>query len=303
MSKWIAGVFAALLTLSSALAEQDCRLTLATSLPTTIKENAIFVDGAIGEHPIKLVVDTGAQTSVLRHDLADQLGIKYDILKSYQYASIFGGVGMHHFAKIKGFTLGTLKADGVAVLLMPDNTKHSRAWDGLLGENILSVYDVDFDFAKAKMNLFLPHPCPGKVVYWTQDDDAVAKVPMEFGGDHIRLPIMLDGQKINAILDTGASDTVLDQETFMPLFGLTPQSPGVISVTTPGEALPRYSYTFKTLNFDGVTVQNPKVWFISQKYSKDPDYKMLLGMNVIRQLHMFISYKEKMLYITSATQH
>jgi len=77
----------------------------------------------------------------------------------------------------------------------------------------------------------------------------------------------------------------------------------VISVTTPGEALPRYSYTFKTLNFDGVTVQNPKVWFISQKYSKDPDYKMLLGMNVIRQLHMFISYKEKMLYITSATQH
>jgi hypothetical protein len=89
----------------------------------------------------------------------------------------------------------------------------------------------------------------------------------------------------------------------MPLFGLTPQSPGVSSVTSPGEPLPRYRYTFKALSFEGVVVKNVQVVFVSQKYSKDPDYKMLLGLDIIRQLHMFISYKEKMLYITSATQH
>lgn len=293
--------FAAMMVLSPTLAEEDCRLQLAASLPMTYYDGAIVVDAAIGDHPLKLIVDTGASTTMLRESVAAQMGLKYDVLKHWQYASVFGGVRLHHSARVKDFTLGNLRGSGLSVFLMPEDEKQAWVQDGVLGANVLSVYDVDFDFAHGKLNLFLPHRCRGKVVYWTQNEDLVAKLPIDFNGSHIRIPVQIEGKEIDAVLDTGASDTVLDQETFMPKFGLTPQSPGVQEYHDPADPMPRYTYTFKTLTLQGVTVNNAKVRFISQEYSKNPSYKMLLGMDVLRQLHLFIAYKEKMLFVTSAT--
>lgn len=296
----LAAALAVLATLPAS-AEEDCRLQLAASLPMTYYEGVVTVDAAIGDHPLKLIVDTGAPLTMLREKVAAQMGLKYEILKRWQYASVFGGVHVYRSATVKDFTLGKLRGSGLTVMLMPEDERQTWVPDGVLGANVLSVYDVDFDFAHGKLNLFLPHRCPGKAVYWTQNDDLVAKLPMDFHGDHIRVPVQIEGKKIDAILDTGSTDTILDQETYMSSFGLTPQSPGIQEHHSAVDPTPRYAYTFKTLMLEGVTVNNAKVGFISQEYSKNPDYKMLLGMDILRQLHLFIAYKEKVLFVTSAS--
>ena len=294
-------VFVAAVAAAPAAAEEDCRLQIAGSLPLTAEPSGLVsVTAGIGGRPIQLVVDTGAPNTSIRQSLAKELGLDYDMLKRWEKHRLFGGTDIHRVVAVNDFTLGTLKADGISLLLVPDDAPKPWLKDGLLGESVLSLYDVDFDFGHAKMNLFLPHRCPGRVVYWTRDENLLAKVPFRMEGGHIRVHVNVDGRDIEAALDTGSNRTVMDLETYMPAFGLTESSPGLVPIHDSRDPNDRYRYTFKTLTFEGVTVNNPHVVLISQSYSKAPNYRMLIGMDILRDLHLFIAYKEKMLFITSA---
>ena len=298
----LTAAFAAAVAFVPAAAEEDCRLQIATTLPITLETSGhVSVPAAIGGHPVKLVVDTGAPNSSIRESLSKELNLNYDVLKRWQRSRIFGGININRFVTVNEYTLGNLKADGVSLLLIPDEKWSPGMQDGLLGANIMSLYDVDFDFARAKLNLFLPHRCPGRVVYWTDDEGLIAKVPFHMEGGHIRIKVDVEGKEIEAALDTGAPMTVMDLETYMPKFALAENSPGIEKLVDRRDPNERYRYTFKTLTFQGVTVLNPRVTFISQEYSKAPNYRMLIGMNILSKLHLFIAYKEKMLFITSAT--
>lgn len=301
LRKWIAAL-ALLAAACPAWAQQDCRLQIAASLPMTLERaNVITVPAEVEGKPVRLIVDTGSPASGLRESMVEEAKLNYEISKRWERYRIFGGVKISRNATLKNFKLGNLQASGITMLLIPREEHVLKTMDGILGGNVLTQYDVDFDFAKAKMNLFLPHRCEGQAVYWTQNEEAIAKVPFKYDG-HIRIEVMLDGKKIKATLDTGASITVLDKENYMPEFGLTETSPGMTNVSPPDAQYPRYLYPFKTLSFGGVTVDHPKVTFVSQKYSRNDDYNMLIGMDVLRNLHLYIAYNEKMLYITSASQ-
>jgi predicted aspartyl protease len=297
-------LLATMFVLAPAWGEEDCRLQIATSLPLDFESaGRPVVPAAINGNPIRLLVDTGAPSMGLQESKGKALGLDYQIAKRWEQAQIYGGTGLNRYATVKDFTLGKLKASGISFLLIPDEHEIEGA-DGLLGATILDYYDVDFDFAQAKMNLFLPHRCAGRVVYWTQDESAIATIPLDKeGGGHIRAEVEIEGQKIRATVDTGASMSVMDSETFMPKFGLTPQSPGMVEYHVSNDPYPRYRYVFKELHLQGVTVKNAHITFISQKFSQDRAYGMLLGMDILRELHLFIAYKERMYYITAATQH
>lgn len=278
-------------------------MQIAASLPMTLNaSNRITVPATVEGQPVRLMVDTGAPMTLLQRSKAEALGLKYEMAKRWERGRFFGGTKVSRKVTVNEFILGNLKASGVEVWLAPDEHQLEGA-DGLLGASVLLNYDVDFDFAGAKLNLFLPHRCPGKVVYWTQNEDAITKIPMTMDHAHVRLDLAIDGVPIKATLDTGASGLTLDMETFMPKFGLTPQSPGVVAVPARDGVHTIYRYTAKNLSFGGVNVTNPIITFVPQDLSKDRDYDMLLGMDVLRHLHMFFAYKEKMLYVTSATQH
>lgn len=61
-----------------------------------------------------------------------------------------------------------------------------------------------------------------------------------------------------------------------------------------------YRYPFQSLTFQGITVQNPDVAITVQDRPDASAPKFLIGIGVLRQLHMYISYKDQMLYVTQA---
>jgi hypothetical protein len=76
-----------------------------------------------------------------------------------------------------------------------------------------------------------------------------------------------------------------------------------------------WRHRFKSLSLAGLEVANPEVAIIPDKMSAKlnswstgtqmdkPTFDkppMLIGMNVLRHLHVYIAYKEKKLYITPA---
>lgn len=284
--------------------EQDCRLQLAATLPISKLHNGrvLEVEAAVNGQPVTLQVDTGAGNTILRESKAKELGLRPEMLQTYIRAEIFGGIEIHRTVAPKDFSLGNLHAAGVTILLAPDSDKLKSLPDGLLGANVLSAYDVDIDMTKGIMHLFQPHRCAGQAVYWTQNEDLIAKIPFRYFG-HIGVPVTLDGEKFEAILDTGASGSVMDFDLAKRKYGITPESPDVKTFQREGMKEANYRAPFKTLSFEGVTVNNPQITLIPYANSHEKNTKMLLGMNVLSKLHLYIAYKERMLYVTAADAH
>ena len=71
---------------------------------------------------------------------------------------------------------------------------------------------------------------------------------------------------------------------------------------------PVFTYPFKTLEFGDVKIDNPQIFMqhsadggFSRRFQSRP--QLILGTSVLRQLHLYISYKDKILYFTNATAH
>lgn len=267
-----------------------------------------------------LIVDTGAFASSMSQKAADDLGLA-------EHISNVGVVNVSGKTENKyvrtSLSLGRLSTSDIAFLIWPGNAPFGDdpKLAGLIGSDLLRSYDLDIDFGTHKLSLFSQDHCPGKVLYW--QSDAVAVLPMRVMSDgHIQITLKLDGKDMVAILDTGASNTSLSQVIAETQYGLvmgasdTPKT-GALQ-DRPGAFT--YRHTFKTLELDGIAVNNPQIDIlpdflhnldeinatpeigsrITAKTSNATQEVMFLGMNILRHFHIYIAYKENMIYITPA---
>jgi predicted aspartyl protease len=307
----------------------DCKqLAIVTTvdLQTNSDHDAVYAPVTFEGKSEILQVDTGANLSVITKEVANDLGLDHEPVR-VALVDVSGRIS-DTAGRVKSFVLGNLHASNVDFIIAKDNPfgEGNKDIAGLLGSDILRNYDVEFDFGPNKMTLLSPDHCPGKVIYWPAT--AVAAVPMQVtpSGD-IVFPVTVDGKTVNATLDTGSYTTVLNLGFAESTFGLTPTSPGVTS----GAALEHthgstvLSTRFKTLTFGddatgSITVGNPQVDLLAN-YMGNSDIQgpqhtgtrlpskaqnmalpdMLLGMNVLKHLHIYIAYGEGRLYITPAT--
>jgi len=127
----------------------------------------------------------------------------------------------------------------------------------------------------------------------------------------------LDGRRVTAMLDTGAGDTVLNLDIARRTFRVDVNAPDVERVGEIGKSqIGVYRRRFKTIAFEGVSIANPMITMYPDLMSgagvaqpqtgsmiRDargglPD--VILGMNVMSQMHVYIASKEHKLYMTAA---
>jgi predicted aspartyl protease len=239
----------------------------------------------------RMLVDTGATESLIAAPAVADLKLATRGAPNGAYMQGFGGRIDAQVVDVAEFGLGRMKGKNFTLFV---ETGYLDA-DGLLGGDFLYFFDLDFDFANAKLSLFSPDHCPGKVMYWSKSGLGV--VPFEIEQNHIMIKVQLDGQEVNAILDTGAADTVMSLERASRAFDLDKD-----------KLRKSRHYPFKTLSFGDVNVSNPAIALVPDDESRvmgrhSDDLHMILGMGVLRRLHLYISYKEKMIYATPATQY
>lgn len=312
-------LLAALMTSEAALA--DCsplKLIASVDLQPTQDKRREFIPVKIAGQSRYMVLDTGAAMTTISNLAVNDLGLKLRH-GNFEMINVSGGVSSQ-FTETS-FELGNLKADDVAFVLMPDSEMlgDNKNYIGLLGSDILKHYDVSIDFGTDKFDLLSQDHCEGKVVYWAAPAVAVVPIRVLRSGE-IVLPVTLDGKTVYATLDTGASSSTLAQDAVESDFGLKLGSPD----TPAGENLfgkkneHTYAHTFKTLDFEGIAISNPHFEIIPDmmrnsfentprtgSHIPNPDNaihpsKMLLGMDILRHLHIYIAYKEEKLYVTPA---
>ena len=275
----------------AAPAAEDCSIKPISSLDlNTLNAGVTTVPVTLNQQPFRMLVDTGDYYSAITNRAARLLGVKTPPAANFELRG-WGGSTIDHFADLDQFGFGRMSRDKTQFMVMDEDVS---GFDGLLGADFLFYYDLDFDFAKAKLSLFSPDHCKGRVVYWTKSDHG--EVPFDYKDRSIQLTVNLDGKDVLAVLDTGASDTFMSFEKAQDLFDLDDK------VLTDGKG----HYPFKALSFGSVAVNNPEIHLASDKDTKMLGWggpRLLLGMGVLRRLHLYIAYKEEMLYVTPATQY
>jgi len=263
---------------------------------------------------LQFVFDTGGATTSINREIAEKLKLR--IVPTYREMVGVSGDTMADQAYIDQFELGRLHGKDLKFPTL------RIGFDGLLSLNFMLPYDVDVDFGTDQLNFFSQDHCPGGVQYWKAS--AVAVVPFTVGYGHIYVPVTIDGQSVSAELDTGSTGTIMRMDIAQRQYGLSLGDDATPEIKRGADADPKtpkfYTHTFKSLALGAIEVNNPHLGIMEDVWKRDASQKplvssrtksnkdavnllpeLLLGMNVMRKLHIYFAFAERKMYISAAS--
>ncbi len=295
---------------------QECP---APKLLATVKMNHAEPGSQIRTVPVRIngveqqmVLDTGgALTQVSRRAIAElDLPLKRGGAKAYD---INGRVSTH-FTQIEDFRFGALKRDKAAFLVWPEPR---RPWAGQISQDLLQPYDVEIDFAADELKMYAKRPCGGPPGW---GKIPVSRVEMQSKNWHLHIPVKLDGKTYDAIFDTGSRNSIMRLPTATRDFGITRVSPGMelYPAINNEPSLDGHLRRFSQMSFGGITVEQPTILILPDVMNRNAERsrtardrtkrhnadirlpELSLGMNVLKDLRLYIAFSEQALYLAPA---
>jgi hypothetical protein len=222
-------------------------------------------------------------------------------------------------AVVPEFTIGTASGKNLQFAQFDDPAKSSGDV-GELALDILSHFDLDFDLANSTLKLISQDHCAGKVVYWA---DTFAPVPfITDPTGHPSFRMLLDGKALTVAFAIMPRPAFMAMATVKRLWGMDATASGMTPTATDAKGAPTtYRYPFRQLAIEGVAIANPQIDLLAngtdchprpdpspyvmpmgqQRASCYGASELELGLNEMRQLHLYFAFKEKMLYVTAAS--
>ena len=291
-------LIAAFACAASAAKADDCA---APKLENTVPMEAIGDSGEVAV-PItlngvtqKFLFDTGGGTM---NYILPSLSRKLGMFRTDNFVALdVAGHDSYTVAGARHVVFGALTAKGVVMFQEVADLTH----DGILSAGTMANDDLDMDFGAMRLNFFAADHCPGNVVYWPHQ--ALAEVPINLVAGHFELAVSLDGHALNAVIDTGSPWTILNIAWAQKYLAF---SPGAGAPGAPKDDPDQQIYfrKYAALAFPGITVANPLVVVRPLQFGDNPDVRapdLIIGMEVLRHLHLYYAANEKKLYITPAS--
>jgi len=222
---------------------------------------------------------------------------------------------------VPAFTIGGATGKNLGFVVANDGEIAKGApYDGILTGDFFKQYDVELDFTAMKLRYLTPNKCsdPHRIVFWPHKD--VAIIPMSMVDNKIEVQVDIGDHKINAILDTASPRTIMRRDIAENTVGLKAGTPQMVAVDgmRDGSDMQIYTATFPQIVFaGGVTAFNvPALIQVNgmthnlhkeavlgsrAQFKADPRIPALtLGMDVLRQLHLYVVYGQNNIYMTAA---
>jgi hypothetical protein len=246
----------------------------------------------------KFLFDTGGGSI---NYISSEVALKLGMFRTDNFVAMdLSGNKSYKVAGARHVKFGAVSAQGVAVFqLVP-----GLAFDGILSAGTMTGDDLDMDFGAMRLNFFSADHCRGDVVYWPHQ--ALAVVPVNLAAGHFELATTLDGHALRAMIDTGSSWTIVNAAWAKENLGFSPGE-GSDAQGTPADQPDREIYfrRYSALSFPGITVTHPLVVVRPLQFGDGSDPgpsapDMIIGMEVLRHLHLYYAAGEKQLYITPA---
>jgi predicted aspartyl protease len=286
-----------------ATAEDDCRMRRLAKLPMQTSRGMVVVQNALGDKPLNMLLDTGAYYTCFSESKVAELGMAIET-RPDNGVFLYGGTPLRRVVSTADFRIGAITTPRYSYPLMPPERLPDGV-DGLLGGDFLGNFDLDIDFAGGMVNLFSKEHCPGRVGYWTTEKLEPIALQRQDDRVHICTHVTLDGEDVRALIDTGASLSTLSLGHARRLFGIADTDPRLTEDTRFRDLQGCRHFPFKQMHFGHVSVEAPDIVLVPERESQmgpDPE-PMILGLTVLRKLHVYIAYRENNLYVTAADVH
>jgi predicted aspartyl protease len=145
------------------LAAASCQLEKALELPVMMSGLQPMISAQINDRDALFVLDSGAFYSMISAATAAEFNLKLSPAPWGMRISGIGGAIEPSVVTIKKFTLAGLSIPNIDFLVGGSEVGGA----GLLGQNFLDRWDVEYDFAKGVMRLFRAADCGTAVLaYW-----------------------------------------------------------------------------------------------------------------------------------------
>jgi predicted aspartyl protease len=253
---------------------------------------------------------TGGATQISR-DTAKNLNLEVTAGDTGLFDA--SGNPWHDRVVVKQFAVGRIQKENMNMPISPSNAVRV----GLFSLNFMVPFDIDVDFGTNKLRFFSQDHCPGGVLYWQAPVAGVAPLTVE--GMRITVPAMLDGKQITAVIDSSAQNTSVKTAVAQKILGLELGGPGTPLNQGGFGGGKSYTHTYGFLSIGNVSVKNVDVRIASDSLRETSngaleaahrsavtqfelaDPVLTIGMDVLRQLHIYLAFKENKLYLTPAS--
>ena len=273
------------------------------TIPLQIVDGMVLVPVMVNGIEGNFILDTGAARSVVTREATRHLTLARDPWVGTTMSGI-GGVQRLPNANPQSLTLGgvplvrrTVSHDtSLTVGTLPRTVAGGRIVDGLLGRDFLSVFDLVVDLPAKRVTLVTVTGCAGRFLPWPEPYAAMtAENPME---NALVLPVLLDGVRLRALLDTGAGISLIAAPG-MARLGLTlaqmENDPRQEVSGLGARTVAMHRHPFRTLLVGSLTTLRPAYWVAPIRLT--PIVDMLLGADWLADKTVWISFATKQIFV------
>jgi predicted aspartyl protease len=276
-----------------------CGSKLLGKIPVATLNRVPFVSVSANAHSVTLILDTGAERTVLTPEAAMRINAQRPRVEFQRRLRGVGGDLASHEVELHSFSAGSVTIPWRRVLVAAVRTAmvFPTPLDGLLGGDILSDFDLDIDLPGHLIGFYRKQTCPTAAPNWAGPYSAIS-TGLSPGG-HFFFPVQLDGHRLTAIIDTGSQTTVLKTASASAA-GVTEAALSRDRAMTlqgvAGDPLASHIHRFARLDLGGIVVRNPNI-VVADLRSTEAD--IVLGVDFVSSRRLWLSYGSRRIFVSS----
>ncbi|TMH26281.1 MAG: hypothetical protein E6H63_13440 [Betaproteobacteria bacterium] len=273
-------------------AAANCKLMQIGEWRVKPHSGRLIVDGEINGQKIGVLLDTGAQNSVILRAAADRLGLTRQTAPGYRAYGV-GGETYVEYTVLDEMKLGQGARRNWRVLVLGER-ELGQDHALLLGYDFFQQVDIEFDLPNDTVRLFQAEDCGNvSLAYWARGTADVVSLAIDNEKPGILVPVKLNDRALLAELDSGASRSVVSRLVAAQI-GVTPDTPT------------RVIGAFQSFVIGGEMIRNPEIRFTdlsiastqtgSRVALREDLRDMLLGLDFLRAHRVYVAHSQGRLY-------
>ena len=290
---------AAALTAMAGPAFAACKLEAFAELPVTMEGFRPIVTVKINGQDALLIADSGAFFSMLTPAGAKRLGLSVRPGPTWLHVKGVYGVTDVSVTKVRELRgVGPIMRD---VDFLVGGSRFEQDVDGLLGQNYLTVSDVEFDLAHGVIRLFKTSGCHGvDLAYWAGDKpySVLQFQPGRHSPNAVIADAAVNGSRIRVTFDSGAYRSILSLRA-AGLAGVGVDTPGVEPGGVEGgigrQLRDSWIAPFASFKIGDEEIKNTRLRIGPVELD---DVDMLLGADFFMSHRILVSRAERKIYFT-----
>jgi predicted aspartyl protease len=305
--QWLAVLCSLFMQALTAHAASRCQFTRIHDMNVEVSGGRVVVAGSVNRHEVRLMLDTGSNKSFIDQALATELELPRRATD--RIASGANGIKYIELAHVQEISVGGMSGGKIDLAVLED-VGGSEGLGMLVGADLLMHTDIEFNLPGKEVSFFSPADCEhADLGYWDKNSQVVATVDSGAYDPRQVFDVLVNGQSVKAVIDSGAPRTSLDVDAAKRL-GLTASSPGA---RTPQKK----SQTIFTLPLDSIqigdeTIKHERVAVIdfdggdkSETATLHPEggpayaqIELLLGLDFLMEHRVLFAVKEHKIFFS-----